>query len=119
MRSGRRSRWIGRAITGVGMLHSVYALIDHDAAFRAMVQDGLVGAVEGHPDRTEAFWFLISGLLTICVGSLVHQLETVSVQVPTPFALGFLLLAVLAIVAVPTGGAWLLLIPAVGVMMKR
>ena len=109
----------GVAIMGVGALHTGYAIAEHLGVFRLILQDGVINAVEGTPARESAFWFLICGLLTLCVGSLIHSFEASRIPVSLPAGMCFLLLSVLCVIAIPASGAWLLLPPAVSLVVRK
>lgn len=104
---------------GIGALHALYAIVEYRRTLGSILHDGLIDAVEGAPAREHAFWFLICGLLTMFVGRLVHSLDTYRIRLPATFKVGFLTLAVLCVAAVPSSGAWLLLVPAVALMAGR
>lgn len=104
---------------GIGALHTVYAIAEYHKPLGLILRGGLIGAVEDAPAKENAFWFLVSGLLTLFVGRLIHSLDTAQVRLPPTFIIGFLLLSVLCVAAVPHSGAWLLLLPAAALLASE
>ena len=112
------TRWIGRWIMGVGIIHVAFGFVVFGEQLLAIVRDGVWNAVDGHAGRPLAFWFVFVGLLTIVFGSLVDWAEGHGMPTPRRLGWSFLIVVVLAIVTMPVGGGWLLLPPAVGAFMR-
>ena len=112
-------RWAGRWIIFVGVVHCAFgAVVFFDPLF-GMVLDGVWNAVAGYPGRPLAFWFELCGMLMILFGATVDQLEKNRQAFPPVLRYGFAFLTVLAIVAMPMSGGWLMVPGAVGLMLKR
>ncbi len=111
-------RWIGRWIIGVGIIHAAFGFVVFREALLAMLRDGVWNAVDGHPGRPLAFWFVFVGLLTIVFGHLVDWTEGRGLLLPHFVAWGFFVLVILGIVTMPVGGGWLLLPAGLGLVVR-
>ncbi len=112
------TRWIGRWILGVGVIHVGFGCIVFSEPLLGMLRDGIWNAVDGHPGRPLAFWFVFVGLLAIVFGLLVDWLEARNENPPPGVSWGFLAIVILGIVTMPMGAGWLLLPPAVGAAVR-
>ena len=111
-------RWVGRWIIGVGIIHVAVGFVVFRKPLLAIIRDGVWNAVDGHPGRPLAFWFVFLGLFTIVFGSLVDWIEGHGLSMPRFVGLAFLVLVVLGIVTMPIGGGWLLLPAGLGVLLR-
>lgn len=113
-----RGRWIGRWILVVGVLHALLGFGIYIFSVIAVVREGLWDTVSLVQGRPLAFWFIAAGFLVALVGALTNWIE---VRMEPPRFLGWTLLgfAVAGIVMMPVSGFWLLLPPAVALVMKR
>lgn len=111
-------RWIGRWIIGVGIIHVAVGILMFGEPLLAILRDGVWNAVDGHPGRPLAFWFVFLGLFTIVFGSLLDWIEGRGLSTPGLVSWAFLVLAVLGIVTMPVGGGWLLLPAALGMVVR-
>jgi len=84
----------------------------------AILRDGVWNAVDGHPGRPLAFWFVFLGLFTIVFGSLVDWIERRGLSTPGLVSWAFLVLVVFGIVTMPVGGGWLLLPAGLGMVVR-
>lgn len=114
-----KTRWVGRWLMAVGVIHCVFGAVIFFDPLAAIVRDGIWDAVDGHPGRPLAFWFEVVGVMTILFGATVDVLERRDQTLPAFLGYGFGFLTVLAIVTMPAGGGWLLLPGAVGLWIKR
>ena len=112
-------RWVGRWIILVGVIHCVFGAFVFIEPLSGMLRDGVWNAVSGYPGRPLAFWFELLGILLILFGATLDQLEKNQQTIPGFLAFGFAFLTVLAIVAIPVSGGWLMVPGAVGLFMKR
>lgn len=111
-------RWVGRWIVGVGIVHTALGFFIFSKPLLAILRDGVWDAVDGHPGRPLAFWFLFVGLFAIVFGSLVDSMEGRDLSLPHFVSWAFFVLVVLAIVTMPVGGGWLLLPAGLGVVVR-
>lgn len=111
--------WIGRALIAVGVIHTLFGLISFQSILGQLVSEGLWNTVHGQPEREYAFWFLVTGLMLLLFGGLVHSNERDGRRLPPAIAWGLLLLTVAMVLIMPVSGGWLLLPPAIGAVLKR
>ncbi len=111
-------RWAGRWIIGVGIIHVAFGFVVFGEPLLAIFRDGVWNAVDGHPGRPLAFWFVFLGLFTIVFDSLIDWIEARGLSTPRFVGWAFLVLVVLGIVTMPIGGGWLLLPAGLGVLLR-
>lgn len=111
-------RWVGRWIVGVGIVHVAFGLVVFQDPLVAILRDGVWNAVDGHPGRPLAFWFVFLGLFTILFGSLVDWIESRGLWLPRFVGWAFCVLVVVGIVPMPVGGGWLLLPAGLAVALR-
>ena len=112
------TRWLGRWIIAVGIIHVTFGFVVFAEPLLGILQDGLWNSVDGHSGRPLAFWFVFVGLLTIVFGALLDWTEGRGLSAPRFVGWAFFLLVVLAIVTMPIGGGWLLLPVGLGMVMR-
>lgn len=113
------TRWVGRWIILVGVVHCIFGAVVFFEPLSEIVRDGIWNAVDGYPGRPLAFWFEFLGLLTILFGATVDRIEKDRGRFPAFLSYGFLIMTMLGILTMPTGGGWLLLPAAIGLMLKK
>lgn len=84
----------------------------------AILRDGVWNAVDGHPRRPLAFWFVFFGLFTIVFGNRVNWNEGRGLSTPGVVSWAFFFLVVLGIVTMSVGGGWLLLPAGLGMVVR-
>ncbi len=112
-------RWVGRWVVLVGVIHCVFGAVVFFVPWHDIVRDGLWNAVGGYPGRPLAFWFELVGLMMILFGLALDEIEKRGQGLPAALGYGFASVTVLSIVAMPVSGAWLLLPPPVGLIVKK
>ena len=112
-------RWVGRWIVFVGVIHCAIGAVVFIEPLSEILRDGLWNAVSGYPGRPLAFWFELVGILMVLLGIAVDQFERNQQTISGFLAFGFAILTVLAIVAMPMSGGWLLVPGVVGLFMKK
>ena len=103
----------------VGAVHCLVGVLIFTAPLMEIVYSGVWNSVDGFKGRPLAFWFEFTGLLTIVFGAAIDWMESVDMSLPPFVAYAFGALVLLAIVAMPVGGGWLLVPGAVGLLVKR
>lgn len=112
----RRHAWIGRAIVGIGVVHTLFGLWFMRGTLRELLHEGLFNTVHGQPTREATFWFLFTGLALVVLGALVHWLEARGIAPPAFLGWSLLALTGAGIFIMPASGFWLLLAPVAGLM---
>ena len=111
-------RWVGRWIVLVGVTHCVFGAVVFVEPLSGILRDGVWNAVSGYQGRPLAFWFELVGILMVLFGIAVDQIEKNQQTIPRLLAFGFAILTVLAVVAMPMSGGWLLVPGVFGLFMK-
>ena len=111
-------RWVGRWIVLVGAIHCAFGAVVFIEPLSGILRDGLWNAVSGYQGRPLAFWFELAGILMVLLGIAVDQIEKNQQTISGFLSFGFAILTVLAIVAMPMSGGWLLAPGVVGLFMK-
>jgi uncharacterized membrane protein HdeD (DUF308 family) len=113
------SRLVGPLLMAIGVLHLLASLIFYPQPVAAIAQDGFFNAVELNPaqfDREAAFWWTVSGVMLLILGSLVHWAQAQTGTLPAFLGWALLALGVAGVILMPASGFWLFLPPAVLVL---
>jgi hypothetical protein len=113
------SRWIGRWIAVVGVIHGAGAAVLYHSQFAAMLAAGLVNSADDYSPRAAAYWFAVASPALVLIGLLVDQVEKTGARVPWSVALVFTGMLAAMLVVMPANGAWLLIPPALGLLFRR
>src|SRR5688500_4406597 len=84
---------VGHFIMITGVLHLITGFMENWNAAKDIVHAGIVNTVDKSPDRLIFFWFEMSGLFVILLGSLMQQYLN-EYRKPIPKKHGYHLLAV-------------------------
>ena len=112
------TRWIGRAVMAIGLLHTVVGLSLFRSTLAELFAEGLVNTVNGQPVREFAFWFIFFGFLAILLGALIDWCDRLSGPLPAFLGLGLLAISIVLVTIMPVSGGWLFLVPAVGALLR-
>lgn len=112
-------QWIGRWLVGVSVLHTLFAIVAFRGVYSALFDRGFVNAVGSDPISSAAVWFFLFGPALFLCGIAVSALERSSQPLPKLLGWGLLLLAVLGIALMPASGFWLVLPPAVAILLRK
>jgi len=110
--------WIGKAIIGVGIIHTIFGLLGFRKTLGTLFQEGLFNTVNGQVEREFVFWFLALGIFAILLGLLVDWCEKNALRLPSYFSWAFLFIISLFVFIMPISGGWLLFIPAIGMILR-
>jgi len=113
------TRWVGRWIILVGVIHCVFGAVVFFDPLSGIVRDGIWNAVNEYAGRPLAFWFVLFGLMSILFGAAVDQIEKDQQEFSSFLRYGFSILTLLAIVAMPISGGWLMIPGAVGLLLRK
>ncbi len=112
-------RWIGRWLVGVGVLHTLSAVVAFGAPLGEILAAGVWNTLVGHPRRELAFWFLVSGAFVLLLGAVIDWIEQRAAgRVPQILGTGLLLVAALGILVEPASGFWLFVPPAIAALRR-
>ena len=116
----KHKRWIGRWIVAVSVLHTLFGLIAFGPVLRTMLNVGLWNSVGSNAMRGAVAWFLVSGGFMLVGGLAIDLCERSNDTLPLR-VIGWALLVVtlIIILLMPVSGAWLLLPPAIAMILRR
>ena len=115
----RRPRaWIGKFLVAIGIVHLAFGLVFLRSLLAPLWSEGLVNTVNGQPEREFPFWFLSFGALAVILGLLVDWCERRWSELPWFLGASLLALTAAMLVVMPISGAWLVLIPAIGALLR-
>jgi hypothetical protein len=102
----------GSLVSGIAVIHLGVGLLLAQPPLRAILADGVVGAVDPHIDRMAIFWFMFFGLLLLLLGEVLRAWESVATP-PARIGYGLGALSLAGGLLIPASGFWLALLPAV------
>jgi Family of unknown function (DUF6463) len=111
--------WIGKWLIGVSVLHTAFAAIVFGNVLISIATQGFFNTVGKDPTIAAAVWFVLFGAVVFISGLAISGLEQTS-SAPVPKSIGWSLLAlsVVGIVLMPASGFWLVIPPAVAILIK-
>lgn len=112
-------RWIGPWLIGVSVLHTLFAIVVFHRPYSALIDRGFVNAVGSDPMTGAVVWFFLFGIALFLCGVAVYALERASVPTPKLLGWGLLVLAVLGVTLMPASGFWLVLPPAIAIVLRK
>ena len=105
--------WIGRWITAVAALHTLFAIIVFGQIFLKLGQSGWFDSVGVDPMLNAAVWFMLFGAPLALLGITVHAMEkTGKIFAAQSLGWGLFLLGVVGVTLMPASGFWLIFPPA-------
>ncbi|MEO1261347.1 MAG: DUF6463 family protein [Bacteroidota bacterium] len=111
--------WIGLSIVAIGGIHTVFGIVFLRPTLLELWQEGLFNTVNGQPVREACFWFLFAGAAMAMIGALVNHLEKQGTSFPRFLGWSLLTIAVSVVFIMPASGGWLMLVPAIGALLKN
>jgi cytochrome c oxidase assembly factor CtaG len=111
------TRWRGRWLLGVSVVHTAFALVVFRAPLIAMARAGLFDTVGEDPMLAAVAWFVLFGGALVVAALAIDQLESQGAPLRS-IGIATLAMTVLGIVWMPASGFWLA-IPAAISMIRR
>lgn len=111
--------WIGKSLIVIGIIHTLFGLGMGYPIFAEMAREGLFNTVVEQFDRNAAFWFLYAGFTLLLLGALLDWCERTFRATPRFLGWSLLAITVPGLVIMPQSGLWLLLIPSIGLLVRR
>jgi len=110
--------WAGKWIAAVGLLHLVAGFLLYPDAWATIRDRGIIASINDHDPTATAFWFMAAAPLLIILGFLIDWAEK---RGGPPRWLGWALvvLLIVMIVPMPMTGAWLVVPPTLGLLLRR
>lgn len=110
-------RWIGRWIIAVAALHTVFGLVVFHGLIAQIIQRGIWNSIGDDPLRGAVAWFLLAGGFMAVAGLAIDVCERSAVPLRST-GWSLLVVTLLTIVLMPVSGAWLLLPPALAMVLR-
>ena len=111
--------WIGRWLVAVAIVHTGFAVFVFAPDLGEIVRRGFFNVVAGDMRLVAVTWFVLFGAVLFIVGLAVTALERSNqAQVPASVGWSLLALALLGIALMPASGFYLVLVPAMAVVLK-
>lgn len=107
----------GSLVTAIATLHCAVGVALAPAPLRAILEGGVVGAIEPHMDRIAIFWFMFFGLVMLLLGEALRLWESAA-TLPVSVGYGFGAMSLVGALAMPVSGFWLGLIPAALIVLR-
>jgi hypothetical protein len=107
----------GSLVSGIATVHCVVGVMLAPAPLRAILTNGVVGAVDPHLDRIAIFWFMFFGVLMLLLGEALRLWERTT-DLPASIGYGFGALSLAGAIAMPVSGFWLGLVPAALIVVR-
>lgn len=113
------TRWIGRWLMAVAMLHTVVGVIMGQAAFAALWRRGLVNSVGTDALTGVVVWFLLCGAVLALLGMALDQMEKAGrIGGARALGIGLMLVTLAGVVLMPVSGFWLVFPPAIALLRR-
>lgn len=110
--------WKGRWLLTVALLHTVAAAVLFAPQWQALWQRGVFNAVAGDAHMGNAIWFLLFGAVLALLAWEVTALERSQPAVALrPMGWCLLALVLAGVVLMPVSGFWLVLPPAIAMLV--
>ena len=91
----------------LGLGHTAFGVVMFKKPLVGAVRAGFVGQFVDHPDRDEAFWFMIFGPLLVMGGHLaIHAVNTAAVRLLRIIGFYLLAISVVGSLAAPDSPFW-------------
>ncbi len=115
-----KSRWIGRWIVAVSVLHTIFGLVVFGEDLMQIAREGFWDSIGEDARAGAVAWFMLSGFFMTALGVAVDALERSATQ-GSLRATGIVLLltTLLGIVLMPASGFWLMLPSAIAMLWRR
>lgn len=102
-------RFTGHSLIAVGALHTLVGIMSFGRPLAGIARDGMFNAVDPHPERQAAFWFLLTGALLVVLGQSTRWAQRRTGTVPGSLGTSLLVISLAGVVLMPVSGFWLLL----------
>lgn len=114
MQQSRVAAWW---ITGVGVLHCALFLWFFRRSLRAIAGEGFWNTIDPMRERQVLFWALLTGVLALLLGQLALWITKQGKSLPSSLGWQLLIVTLVCGVLMPVSGGWLLLVPAILIIL--
>ncbi len=110
------NNWHGKWIMIVAIIHTALAVVSFGGQYQEIVAEGVINTITTASSGL-AVWFFLFGVLLFIAGQLILTVEKNNKQVPKSIGISLLFLAVLGSALMPVSGFWLVLPPAISLIL--
>ena len=110
--------WVGKTIAVIAGVQAALGLIAFWGGWVAVIREGVWDGVRGHPDREAAFWMIAFGQFGMLLGFLADWAERTAGRLPGCFGWSVIGFVAITVALNPLTVLWLLVIPAVGAIVR-
>jgi hypothetical protein len=118
MNTNPPSPWIGRWLMAVSLIHCAFGVFVFRQHLLRIAQTGWLGGVEGDAMLGAVTWFMLFSTPLMVAGLAIHALERQGAALPRSLAWWLLGTAALGVALMPASGFYLVLPPAVAVLLR-
>ena len=111
--------WIGRWLSGVAIIHVVIAVVVYRRIPFLILERGVFNTVTSDPVIGAFVWSVFFGAVAFIGGIAVNALEKSSSPIPKSLGWSLLTLAIVGVVLVPVSGFWLIIPPAIVILLRK
>lgn len=97
----------------IGVIHLLFGVVFGRQRLAAIARDGFWNAVDPHPDRQLAVWFIAFAFPAILAGALIARMGARGERPPRWLGFSVLVFTLVLGVLMPISGGWLLLVPSI------
>jgi Family of unknown function (DUF6463) len=111
--------WIGKSLIIIGIIHSMFGFIIYQDLIVELAKEMLFNTIGRQPERLAAFWFFFTGCTLMVIGGLINWAELKQLELPPFVKWSLLSLTLIGCFFMPTSGLWLMLVPSVGLLLRK
>lgn len=102
---------IGNYVLIIGVLHLITGFVENWSIAIEILHSGIINTVDDTPERLGFFWFEISGLFVLLLGSFLQgYLNEYKKPIPRKYGYYFLIIAITGCLLEPVSGFYVFLI---------
>ena len=107
-------KWVSYWMMGIAVVHCVLAVVLYGQAYEQFAVNGVFASASTDYDRL-AIWFCVAGVLMFLIGYLFLSMP----YIPRLVGLTLAIVGVVGGLLIPASGFWLLLPPAIGIVLTQ
>lgn len=111
--------WIGKSLIGIGIIHTLFCLFLIVPQMGELLDEGLINTINGQPKREAFLWFTYSGFALMIIGAIINWIENQNIKIPKFVGVTLLASTIFMLFFSPASGVWLILIPAIAILLKK
>lgn len=111
--------WIGKSIIFIGIIHTLFCVFLIVPQMGELLDEKLFNTINGQPKREAFLWFTFSGFMMMLIGSIINWIENQNIKIPKFIGYSLFAITGFTLFFSPMSGGWLLLIPAIAILIKQ